>query len=77
MGVPVRAVQIGMGGECADPDHRWAMIYGVEEDGAVLVRPDGYVAWRCAALKAEPEAEIEMALSTALVKQAVRQRQKV
>ena len=34
--------------------------------GAVLVRPDGYVAWRCATSKAEPVAEIEMALSMAL-----------
>ena len=27
-------------------DPAWAKIYGIEVDGAVLVRPDGYVAWR-------------------------------
>jgi hypothetical protein len=24
----------------------WCELYGVDEDGAVLVRPDGHVAWR-------------------------------
>ena len=26
-------------------DDEWAAAYGVDETGAVLVRPDGYVAW--------------------------------
>jgi hypothetical protein len=26
----------------------WAEVYGTRPDGAVLVRPDGHVAWRCA-----------------------------
>jgi len=37
-GVPVR---------CVDPPAaEWAELYGVEPGGAVLVRPDGHVAWR-------------------------------
>ena len=24
----------------------WCALYGIEDDGAVLVRPDGHVAWR-------------------------------
>jgi putative polyketide hydroxylase len=27
-------------------DEGWARLYGIGEEGAVLVRPDGYVAWR-------------------------------
>lgn len=30
-----------------DPYGYWARIRDVEEAGAILVRPDGYVAWRC------------------------------
>jgi putative polyketide hydroxylase len=30
----------------ADPEAAWPAAYGVEADGAVLVRPDGYVCWR-------------------------------
>ncbi|MGE5222283.1 MAG: FAD-dependent monooxygenase [Omnitrophica WOR_2 bacterium] len=73
-GVPVQAFQIGPQGDLGDPDHAWVRTYGVEEDGAVLVRPDGYVAWRCAALKEEPTLEIETALQTALAKQTIQQR---
>ncbi|HEX9076215.1 MAG TPA: FAD-dependent monooxygenase [Anaerolineae bacterium] len=73
--VPIQMFRVGPGGVVHGPDHAWAEKYGVEEDGAVLVRPDGYVAWRCATSKAEPATEIEMALSTALGRQSVRQRQ--
>lgn len=40
------AHRIGAGGEFADPDGKWQQLYGIAADGAVLVRPDGYVAWR-------------------------------
>jgi hypothetical protein len=43
---PIQAWAIGAGGDLGDPDGAWRETYGVEEDGAVLVRPDGYVAWR-------------------------------
>ncbi|MFI0967694.1 FAD-dependent oxidoreductase [Streptomyces sp. NPDC021080] len=33
-------------GAPADPQGRWSAAYGVQADGAVLVRPDGIVAWR-------------------------------
>ena len=41
-------------GEIADPDAAWRAAYGVEADGAVLVRPDGYVCWRSATGAATP-----------------------
>jgi putative polyketide hydroxylase len=28
------------------PESDWAALYGVDTDGAVLIRPDGHVAWR-------------------------------
>lgn len=37
-GVPIRCV--------APSAQAWAALYGVEPEGAVLVRPDGHVAWR-------------------------------
>jgi putative polyketide hydroxylase len=37
--------QIGAA-QLSDVDGQWATAYGVKDDGAVLVRPDGYVAWR-------------------------------
>jgi hypothetical protein len=32
----------------------WRELYGVDEDGAVLVRPDGHVAWRSAGAAGDP-----------------------
>lgn len=37
---------IGEGREIVDAEGSWQEMYGVESDGAVLVRPDGYVGWR-------------------------------
>jgi hypothetical protein len=37
---------VGQQGELQDVDSRWQEAYGVEADGALLIRPDGFVAWR-------------------------------
>ncbi|MGE4606686.1 MAG: FAD-dependent monooxygenase [Myxococcota bacterium] len=36
---------VAIGTDVLDPGDAWASLYGIE-DGAVLVRPDGHVAWR-------------------------------
>ncbi|MGW2490581.1 FAD-dependent oxidoreductase [Streptomyces sp. NPDC001606] len=46
LGVPLRVHGIGGAGAYQDPDGTWAKAYGTTEAGAVLVRPDGVVAWR-------------------------------
>lgn len=45
----------------ADP--AWAAGYGISATGAVLVRPDGHVAWRRVAVGASPVAELTAALA--------------
>lgn len=47
-GVEIEAHVIGAGGDYGDVDGSWGKQYGVTEGGAVLVRPDGHVAWRAA-----------------------------
>jgi putative polyketide hydroxylase len=44
-GVPVRAERLGGRWRPEDP-RRFADQYGIGDEGAVLVRPDGYVCWR-------------------------------
>ena len=46
MGLPLQTYTIGQGGDLGDAAGAWAHTYGVDEQGAALVRPDGYVAWR-------------------------------
>jgi putative polyketide hydroxylase len=43
---PLIAFTVGKDGDLSDPDGHWHDAYGVDTDGAVLVRPDGHVAWR-------------------------------
>lgn len=46
LGIPITVMSIGWGQDWADPYDDWAMRRGIEEDGAILVRPDLFVAWR-------------------------------
>src|ERR1700761_3458993 len=55
---PLVAHVIGANGEVSDPDGNWHAAYGIDTDGAVLVRPDGYVAWRSRSAAATPEAAL-------------------
>jgi 2,4-dichlorophenol 6-monooxygenase len=48
LGIEVRAVRIGTAG-MRDAYGEWARAREIDEDGCLLVRPDGYIAWRCVA----------------------------
>ncbi|MGW7008479.1 FAD-dependent oxidoreductase [Streptomyces sp. NPDC054933] len=50
----------------SEPGADWAQVHGTSSDGAVLVRPDGFVAWRAAAATAEPEAALTAVLQSVL-----------
>jgi hypothetical protein len=54
------------GGDFADPEGRWREVYGVDPDGAVLVRPDGHVGWRGRAGADDPARTLENALDRIL-----------
>src|ERR1700722_13201423 len=51
---PLNVFTVGKDEDLCDPDGNWHDIYGVDPDGAVLVRPDGYVAWRSRSGAANP-----------------------
>ncbi|MER5387671.1 FAD-dependent monooxygenase [Saccharopolyspora sp. NPDC002686] len=57
-GVPVRSVVIGAEGS-RDAYGDWHRLSEVDEDGCLLVRPDGYVAWRSATSPETPETAAE------------------
>jgi putative polyketide hydroxylase len=61
-GVPVTGYRIGPGGDLTDHTGRWADRYGIDAAGAVLVRPDGYVAWRSRAGVADPAGTLRTVL---------------
>ncbi len=44
--VPLSIYTIGSRGELQDVDSHWREAYGIDPNGALLIRPDGFVAWR-------------------------------
>ncbi|GAB3476812.1 FAD-dependent oxidoreductase [Amycolatopsis cihanbeyliensis] len=46
LGVPLDCYRIGQGGDLRDIEGRWPDTFRIGEGGAVLLRPDGFVAWR-------------------------------
>ncbi|GAA3083662.1 FAD-dependent monooxygenase [Streptosporangium carneum] len=68
-GVPLRAYRVGpasSGVELVDVDGVWETRYGLDGDGAALVRPDGYVAWRAEAGTGDPAALLDGVLGRIL-----------
>ncbi|EHI10434.1 FAD-dependent oxidoreductase [Mycolicibacterium thermoresistibile] len=61
--VQIVVVAVGNGGEYRDPTGTWARVRGYEDGGAVLVRPDNHVGWRCPAGIMSPGDELACALS--------------
>jgi putative polyketide hydroxylase len=47
--------RVGSQGDLLDPGRNWIRKAGVAEDGAILLRPDGFVAWRACNLAQRPE----------------------
>lgn len=60
LGVQVRVLRLGA--DLIDPEGAAAAAVHLDADGAVLVRPDGVIAWRSAANTDEPADAIEAAL---------------
>jgi putative polyketide hydroxylase len=66
--VGLQAYAIGSGGGWQDSDGVFASRYGIDANGAVLVRPDGHVAWRMPQAAAEPAKLLATALAHILAR---------
>ena len=64
--VPIEVFSVGVSGDLAAPEGRFESLYGVEADGAVLVRPDGFVGWRTPRAGAAPDHDLAAALGSIL-----------
>jgi len=68
--IPLHTFTVGSQGDLVDPGGSWATTYGVEQDGAVLVRPDGHVAWRSRSRMTNPAQALQGVLARVLGKTA-------
>lgn len=66
LGLEIGVVVIGPGAEVTDLYFDWERLRGVEEDGAVLVRPDKHIGWRAQSLPEDPADALCSALGAIL-----------
>ncbi|MEU9588516.1 FAD-dependent oxidoreductase [Streptomyces sp. NPDC048219] len=70
MSVPLTAYRVGKSPDAEllpeDDDTDWAKAHGVTRGGAVLVRPDGFVAWRAPGPAPDPAAMLRQVLTSVL-----------
>ncbi|MET0545829.1 MAG: FAD-dependent monooxygenase [Caulobacterales bacterium] len=66
LGIALELRVIGDGADYRPADGQWASLSGLENGGAILVRPDGHVGWRVARKPASPEDDLRSAFSRIL-----------
>ncbi|OAL17989.1 hypothetical protein AYO22_11145 [Fonsecaea multimorphosa] len=69
-GPQIKAYKIGFRCDYMDCYRDWCRVRGVGEKGAVLIRPDHFVAWRCHDLVADAEAKLTAVLRQVLGREA-------
>jgi hypothetical protein len=62
LAVPLAAFRVGPDGTLVDRGGTFPDAFGIGRDGAVLVRPDGVLAWRSASSAPDPRAALEQAM---------------
>jgi 2,4-dichlorophenol 6-monooxygenase len=69
LSLPVDAVRIGhVDGDLYDPRCTWLRRREIESDGAILVRPDRFIAWRASSAADDPRGALTEALSQVLAR---------
>jgi putative polyketide hydroxylase len=64
--VPIEVLTVGEAGALQAPAGRFEAVYGLEPEGAVLVRPDGFVGWRFQRAGKAPADDLASGLATIL-----------
>ncbi len=66
LGIKLATYCVGADGGLLDLENAWQTKMGVSAEGALLVRPDGFVAWRTDTLPTSPEASLKQVLISIL-----------
>lgn len=67
--VTLAAYRVGQKADLLDPENCWQHKAGIQADGALLVRPDGFVAWRCRNRTGAPQQVLEQVLARLLCRE--------
>jgi putative polyketide hydroxylase len=70
--LPIEPTRLGTDAAAMDPAVDVLALYGLESDGAVLVRPDGHVAWRSSGADPDPAGRLRRVLDQVLARPGAR-----
>jgi hypothetical protein len=62
----LHAYTVARTGDLVAEEMFWPEVFGVEPDGVVLIRPDGYVIWRSRTIASAPREELSDVLNHSL-----------
>ncbi|GHO48382.1 FAD-binding monooxygenase [Ktedonospora formicarum] len=71
LGIDLCAYRINPAGDLRDPDDHWRNKAGISTQGALLVRPDGFVAWRSRQQHSHPRQELERTITHILSRDTI------
>ena len=63
IGGPMPIDVVLFGRDVQDDDGRWAAVSGIGRTGALLIRPDQHIGWRCAVGVDDPDDELRLAVT--------------
>lgn len=64
--LPLESYRIGASGDFTSVDNTFLTAYGIKSDGAVLIRPDSFIAWRAETASLQPEQALREAMDRLL-----------
>ncbi|PEU72032.1 FAD-binding monooxygenase [Bacillus cereus] len=66
LGIIIKMYRVGVSGDFIAQENVFRELYGIENEGVVLIRPDGFIGWRSAKALVNPDVMLEEVMSNLL-----------
>ncbi|HDX9572621.1 TPA: FAD-dependent monooxygenase [Bacillus mobilis] len=66
LGIIIKMYRVGVSGDFIAQENVFRELYGIENEGVVLIRPDGFIGWRSAKAVVNPDVMLEEVMSNLL-----------
>ncbi|WP_270607524.1 FAD-dependent oxidoreductase [Bacillus mobilis] len=66
LGINIKVYSVGLRGDFITQENVFRELYGIENEGVVLIRPDGFIGWRSAKAVINPDVMLEEVMSNLL-----------
>ncbi|UIJ64419.1 FAD-dependent monooxygenase [Bacillus cereus] len=66
LGINIKGYRVGLSGDFIAPEDIFSKLYGIENGGAVLIRPDGFIGWRSEKAVVNPDIVLDEVMGNLL-----------